>query len=127
MLVGISRDAIELIRAETAKSPDAEVCGLLLGSGEVVEAQPCRNVADDPARRFEIDPAALIAAHKAARAGGPAIVGHYHSHPGGDARPSFRDAANAPGDGAIWLIAGRDGLRAWRNTAPGEFDEAGRW
>jgi proteasome lid subunit RPN8/RPN11 len=57
-------------------------------------------------------PAALIAAHRAARAGGPALVGHYHSHPGGSPVPSARDAAAAE-PGSYWIIAGSGALRAW--------------
>ena len=75
----ISSDLRDRIVIETIGSPDREVCGLLLGHGDCIhDVQPCRNIAADPASRFEIDPAQLLAAHRAARAGGPAIVGHYH-------------------------------------------------
>lgn len=97
-----------------------EVCGLLLGDGACVLAiEPCRNVVADPACRFEIDPAALLAAHRQARGGGPAVIGCYHSHPGGRAEPSPRDAADAAPDGAIWLVAAGDRLTAWRAVADG--------
>jgi proteasome lid subunit RPN8/RPN11 len=66
----------------------AEACGLLLGQeGHIMEARACANVAPDPLRHFEIDPAALIAAHRASRAGGLAVLGYFHSHPNGLARP----------------------------------------
>jgi desampylase len=108
--------------AEAAESPALEVCGLLLGSGSRVdEARASRNVAADPARMFELDPAALIAAHKAARAGGPAILGHYHSHPSGSAAPSPRDLAAAT-PGQLWLILGGGTARLWLARAGG-FDE----
>ncbi|MEH3037254.1 MAG: M67 family metallopeptidase [Sphingomonas adhaesiva] len=108
------------IAAAAAATPGVEVCGLLLGAAARVERiLPCRNVATDPARRFEIDPAALIAAHRAGRAGGPRVIGHYHSHPTGVAAPSPRDAADAVADGSIWIIvAGRE-LTAWRAVAQG--------
>ena len=103
-----------------ARSSAVEVCGLLLGTGSrVVRVVPCTNVAADPARFFEIDPAALIAAHRGARAGGPAVIGHYHSHPSGDARPSRRDADDAAADGAVWLVAAGAHLTAWRAVADG--------
>ena len=109
----ISREALDAIRAEAAASPAVEVCGLLLGEGLRVErVVPCRNVADVPATGFEIDPQALIAAHKAARAGGPAVIGHYHSHPGGRAEPSPRDAAAARGE-EVWVIVADDDVTAW--------------
>ncbi len=97
-----------------------EVCGLLLGRGGRVErALPCRNVAAAPAVRFELDPAALLAAHRAARAGGRAVLGHYHSHPSGEARPSPRDAADAPPDGSVWLIVAGGEVTAWRAVEDG--------
>jgi proteasome lid subunit RPN8/RPN11 len=97
-----------------------EVCGLLLGrNGCVVQLVHCANVAADPAVRFEIDPAVLIAAHRAARAGGPAVIGHYHSHPSGVARPSPRDAADAAPDGAVWLIVAGAQLSAWEAVPNG--------
>ena len=108
------------IVAAAAASPGAEVCGLLLGGGSRVErVVACRNVAADPARRFEIDPAALLAAHRAARHGGPAVIGHYHSHPGGGATPSPRDAADAATDGSVWIIVAGDALTAWRAVRGG--------
>ncbi|THD36834.1 MAG: M67 family peptidase [Sphingomonas sp.] len=123
MRLEISREALEAIRAEADASPEVEVCGLLLGDGlRVEEVRACRNVADDPATAFEIDPQALIAAYKAARSGGRAIIGHYHSHPSGRAEPSVRDKASALGDGAVWIIVGRDSARAWQSNAAGQFD-----
>ncbi|EPR16025.1 peptidase [Sphingobium indicum IP26] len=91
-----------------------EVCGLLLGEAGRIEAVlPAANVAPDPARHFELDPAVLIAAHRDARAGGARIVGHYHSHPGGLAVPSETDAACAAPDGGLWLIVGGEAARLW--------------
>ncbi|MHA3790929.1 M67 family metallopeptidase [Sphingomonas sp. YL-JM2C] len=117
MELRISRAALDEILSSAAASPDAEICGLLLGQatgrGAVVAAlRPCANVAADPRDSFEVDPAALIGAHRAARAGGPALVGHYHSHPGGSPVPSARDAAAAE-PGSYWIIAGSGALRAW--------------
>lgn len=121
MEIRISRPLLATILARIAASPAEEVCGLLLGSvdaagGATVSAAPAAaNVADERARRFELDPAALIAAHRAARAGGPAVLGHYHSHPSGDVSPSPRDAAMALDEGALWLIGAPDGGHAlWR-------------
>jgi NADH-quinone oxidoreductase subunit E len=45
---------------------------LLLGcAGHVTQLVACRNVHPTPATHFELDPAALFAALRAARAGGP--------------------------------------------------------
>lgn len=122
----------------------AEACGLLLGKegqiieacimeAHIMEARACANVAPDPLRHFEIDPAALIAAHRASRAGGLAVLGYFHSHPNGLARPSATDARAAAGDGRIWAIvaltdaalndvgpSGQDAmLTLWRDTPSG--------
>src|SRR4051794_38813390 len=116
-MIAISMRLRDDLRAAAAASDD-EVCGLLLGRhGRVERAVACRNVAATPATRFELDPVALLAAHRAARDGGPAVLGHYHSHPSGDARPSPRDAADATPDGSIWLIVAGDAVTAWRAVA----------
>jgi proteasome lid subunit RPN8/RPN11 len=97
-----------------AASPEQEGCGLLLGrEGRVEQLVAARNVARDPARSFEIDPATLLAAHRNARGAGRQVIGHWHSHPNGRAEPSTRDAARATDNGQIWLIIAAGGLTAW--------------
>lgn len=97
-----------------AASPDAEICGLLAGRGHTVEALiPARNIAADPARSFEIDPATLLAAHRSVRQHGQRVIGHWHSHPNGRLEPSARDAARALDNGQIWLILAGGGMAAW--------------
>lgn len=127
MKLVISSCVIELIQsAAEAAAPD-EACGLLFTDGPAVKgATVVANVAADPRRHFEIDPAALFAALKAERAGGATLAGYWHSHPSGDARPSATDAAMAAGDGKLWLIAGGDDVMLWRavpqGTVHGRFD-----
>lgn len=119
MSMRISSELLGRILAEAAAS-DLEICGLLVGrGGQVTAAVPCRNVAADPRYRFEIDPAALLAAHRQARAGGETVLGHYHSHPSGSATPSPCDAASAFPDNAIWLIVAGEQWGAWRAVADG--------
>ena len=116
--MGTSVSFAKGVRAEiagTAAASRDEVCGLLLGSADRVDAAlPCRNVASDPATAFEIDPAQLIAALRAERGGGPQVVGCYHSHPSGDATPSARDAAGATANGWVWVIVRGGEVRAFR-------------
>ena len=120
MELRISSTILDRITAEAIASPDREICGLLLGTPDgITEARPCRNVAADPAIRFEIEPAALLAAHRAARRGGAAVIGHYHSHPSGLAEPSPRDAADAVPDGSVWLIAAAGEVTGWRAVENG--------
>lgn len=108
------------ILAAAARAAPREACGLLLGTAHDIEtAIPAANVHPDPSRHFEIDPAALIAAHKAARSGGPQLIGYYHSHPNGLARPSATDAASASGDGRIWAIAAAGVVSLWRDLPSG--------
>jgi desampylase len=113
MTVQISRALIDQMIAHAASEPTREVCGLLLGAGHAVaEVQACANVAAEPATSFEIDPAALIAAHKSARAGGLAVVGCYHSHPNGSLALSPRDVASAY-EGQIWALIADGRVAAW--------------
>jgi desampylase len=119
-VITMSTALLKTLLAEAAASPAAEVCGLLFGTDERIEAaEPCRNVAPDPARFFEIDPVCLLAAHRRARNDGPAIVGHYHSHPKGLPVPSPADAAAATPEGAVWLILGGGEAQAWRAVPDG--------
>lgn len=123
MIVTISRAARERILAQAAASPEAEVCGLLFGEEtSIISAVPTINVADSPAQNFEIDPAALFAAIRAERDGGEQIVGHYHSHPTGLARPSARDAEMALDAGRLWLIVAAGEMGVWRAVSPGRLE-----
>ena len=118
----ITPDAHAVILAAAAECEPHEACGLLLGTGSHIHtALPAANVHLDPAHHFEIDPAALIAAHKAARSGRPQIVGYFHSHPNGLARPSATDAASAAHDGRIWAIAAAGAVSLWCD-APSGFE-----
>jgi desampylase len=119
----ISRAHLDAIKGQAQVQSPHECCGLLLGdapSGRVHEIRPATNVAAHPEHRFEIDPAVLLAAYKAARTGGPAIIGHYHSHPHSLAEPSATDAEMAEKRGEYWLIVGGDGTAiAWRAEPQG--------
>jgi desampylase len=113
MKLQISRALVDQMITHASQSPQVEVCGLLFGEREIVTSvQPCANVADDPATHFEIDPAALIAAHKAARARAAAIIGCYHSHPNGDFALSEYDKEGAE-EGQIWILIARNQAAAW--------------
>ena len=120
MEIGVTSGVMATLIKEAAKAHPVECCGLLLGRGGTVEiAVPAANVHPDPARHFEIDPAALITAHRAARAGGLQVLGYYHSHPNGRAEPSATDAAQASGDGRIWAIVAASAVTWWHDTPRG--------
>ncbi len=120
MTIRLSSDLASQILAHAAESPGEEVCGLLFGTvEEIVAIQPTRNIATDIATEFEIDTAALIAAHKAARSGGPPLIGFYHSHPNGVGVPSARDAAAAMAIMPVWIIVADRCVNIWLWTAAG--------
>ena len=77
------------------------------------------NVAPDPATHFEINPTILIAAEKAARDQGAAIIGYFHSHPNGLAQPSTTDATMAAADGRYWVILTNETVTVWRAVVNG--------
>lgn len=106
--------AIQAILTHARADYPREACGLLMGQdGSIAEARPATNVHPSPETHFEIDPAALVAAHRAAREGGPQVMGYYHSHPTGPATPSAIDRALAAHDGSVWAIAGEGAVTFW--------------
>lgn len=121
MALQISQDALAVMIAAARAGDPIEVCGLLLGAGlHIQRAVPAANVATNPARHFEIDPAALIAVHRAARDGfGLDVIGYFHSHPNGLARPSATDAQSAARDGRVWVIVANGGITCWTDGPDG--------
>lgn len=122
-----SRARATMCTAARAARPN-EACGLLFGvhgdaGPHVLAASVAANVAADPRRRFEVDPAHLIAAQRAARNGGPAILGVWHSHPDGPPAPSAADRAGITDPAWIWIIVAPPGLAAFLPDAsqPGGF------
>jgi proteasome lid subunit RPN8/RPN11 len=106
------------IAREAMTAYPRECCGLIEGVEESVEEgggfravllHPGRNLAV-AADRFELDPADHIAALKAARSRGHVLIGCYHSHPDGAAKPSRADRAGAAQEDFVWLIAATDGV-----------------
>lgn len=117
MSVKISRSLLGRLRVIAARDPTHEMCGLLLGRDDAVDAiVEARNVAANPRMSFEIDARVQIGAMKAARMGGPAVIGCYHSHPSGAAMPSQRDLDMAE-VGAVWLIFAGNDVTAWQRGA----------
>ena len=120
MRIEVTSEALGAMRAHAAAALPHEACGVLLGEGErITEARPAANVHPAPETHFEIDPQALIDAHRAARVGGPQVIGYYHSHPRGPAQPSATDRASASGDGKVWAIIAGDDARFWRDGEQG--------
>lgn len=121
MDIEVTSRALTTMRAAAEAAHPQEVCGLLLGEGARIEsAVPTPNIHPQPATHFEIDPQALIDAHRAARgAGGPQVLGYFHSHPVGRPVPSATDRAMAAHDGRIWAIIAGSDVRFWRDDSTG--------
>ncbi len=121
MDIEVTSEALGQMRAAAAAAHPREACGILLGEGErISEARPAANVHPTPQTHFEIDPQALIDAHRAARhAGAPQVIGYFHSHPVGAAAPSATDRASASGDGRVWAILAGDDVTFWRDGEAG--------
>jgi proteasome lid subunit RPN8/RPN11 len=125
MVIEVTSGVLATLYAEAERAAPEECCGLLLGHGEpggvgrIDSALPAANVSDEPLRRFEIDPLALLAAHKAARAGGPQVLGYYHSHPVGHPVPSAADCEHSTGDLRIWAIIAGGQVAFWRDSGNG--------
>jgi desampylase len=83
-----------------------ECCGLLLGTDSaILDSTAAANVADDPLRRYLVDPRDHLRAIREARARGLQVIGAYHSHPRSAAVPSATDAAEGFGN-FVFVIAG---------------------
>lgn len=113
-----------------------EGCGLLIGNREddnlrIAGIVPSPNVSEESATAFEIDPGTRLRTQRAARDSGQEVLGHFHSHPNGEPRPSGCDREQARMEPElIWLImglrwGGPQGLAAWRllpDTEPERID-----
>ena len=102
----LSTDLQTQIRRHCAECYPLEACGLLIGWGDdtVTNIVHSPNVAEHPAKNFEIDPALIIQHQKESRLGHDQILGHYHSHPDGQAQPSVHDQAKNHDTDLMWVI-----------------------
>ncbi|WP_120716292.1 Mov34/MPN/PAD-1 family protein [Tsuneonella amylolytica] len=121
MEIEVSSEVEPAMLARASAAYPREACGLLLGrAGTIETATLAANVHSNPDTHFEIDPQALVDAHRAARAGGPEVIGYWHSHPHGPPAPSATDRAHGTGDGRVWAIVGEGRVGWWRDS-PGGF------
>ncbi|UIP06597.1 M67 family metallopeptidase [Erythrobacter sp. SDW2] len=120
MIREVSSAVVAGILGHAADAHPRECCGILLGKdGRITAFLPADNVHPQPENHFEIDPQALIDAHRAARHGGPRVAGYYHSHPNGHAEPSPTDRRQAAHDGSIWAIVAAGTVTIWRDAPEG--------
>jgi [CysO sulfur-carrier protein]-S-L-cysteine hydrolase len=94
------RDA--MIRHSRLELPN-ECCGLLLGRDRIERAVPMRS--DPPAPdAYYMDPEQQIAVFTDMEASAEHLLGIYHSHPAGPARPSGMDLQLAFHPDALYVI-----------------------
>lgn len=115
MTLEVTSQVLDALFTQAELARPRECCGILLGEGERIDVfKPTVNVHPHPEEHFEIDPQTLIDCHRAARGGGPQVLGYYHSHPNGLARPSATDEAMAADDGSVWAIIAAGRVTFWR-------------
>lgn len=93
--VSIRERDLEMIIGHCVAALPDEACGLLAGrEGTVETVYPMKNARSGPAS-YEMEPEEQFRVLKEIRAVGRALLGIFHSHPGGPACPSGVDAAKA--------------------------------
>ncbi|ADD05108.1 metalloprotease JAMM1, desampylating [Natrialba magadii ATCC 43099] len=98
-----------------------EICGILGGSfdanrSRVESSYPTVNVADTPRTRYRIDPEEQLECFERLEAAGEEIVGFYHTHPNGPARPSETDVEAATWPDRSYVIVSLEpfAVGSWR-------------
>jgi proteasome lid subunit RPN8/RPN11 len=122
-----------MAEAASACFPE-ECCGILIGAKaggrmRVTRAVRAANVVPTLSRRrrFEIDPAVLIAVQRQLREAGSRerLLGYFHSHPFGPLRPSDADRRGVSEAGLATVIVrpvartGRTGFGVWLRLGDG--------
>lgn len=119
---------VEWLASRARAAMPREACGLLIGRRvdglAVVERTiEARNVAEGD-ERFEVDPLDHLAAQREARATGLEVIGAWHSHPEGPARPSQSDEREAlPGWVHVVVDARSGDWLAWSLGSDGRVVE----
>lgn len=119
MALKITRAVLDGLAEHALDAAPLECCGLLAGSGEVIdEFVRTRNIRASEVA-YEIDPRDHIAIRKSLRGRGRSVLGAYHSHPRGQAVPSPTDTAEAHyDDGFLYVIVSLErsppDIRAYR-------------
>lgn len=109
------------VRSHARAVAPAECCGALFGRHEdgcrlIERAVAVPNAAAEPETGFHIGPRSVLALEAEAARHGLELLGFYHSHPNGTCAPSDGDLG-AAWPGYTYVIAGRDGVAAWRLRA----------
>lgn len=134
MKVRIAQALVEDMKLSARLAAPEECCGLLVKEAVLIMPPPhlreelllveslipSQNTSQTPRTHFEIDPAALFDAHRTYR---NRLIGHYHSHPIGDAMPSVTDMERAYTPDTLWFIIAGKIIRAFVTVKPHHFAE----
>jgi proteasome lid subunit RPN8/RPN11 len=102
--------AARVLQAASDAYPN-ECCGLIEGvdtkdGWRALAIHEAKNIAEEPQRRFLIDPQAQFDLIRRLRDANTRIIGCFHSHPDGEPAPSATDRAQAYETDFLYLIAG---------------------
>jgi proteasome lid subunit RPN8/RPN11 len=121
--LAISTAAQAVVLRAARQAVGAEACGYLLGtraagSARIDAALVGENAHPRPAHAFRLSPRDQLAARREARLRGLEVVGHWHVHRLGPARPSAADRRGTDASVAPWMvIVGRRADGTWELTA----------
>ena len=103
--ITIPRPLVNQILAHAQRADTLEVCGLI-GSREGIPTHcyPVTNIADQPARRFAMDPQGQLDAQRAMHDRGEDLWAIYHSHPDEPALPSVVDMEELNYPDTLYLV-----------------------
>ncbi len=129
LMIHIAENLLVILKDHARSVWPEECCGVLIGSvgGDdafVDKVVPSANIAaTDRRRRYQIDWQVLLRSYRGARNVGQSVVGFYHSHPDGSAKPSPVDLQDALTDHFYIIVAVADGsvtgVTAWRIESSG--------
>lgn len=120
MTVSIQQADLNRLTELTEACWPEEACALIVGhhlpreTWVVSHIEPSINIAVDPSRFFEIDPALRIKVEMNTLSEDHEIIGIFHSHPEGEPVLSETDITNIKEPNLFWLIA---------STASGKVNE----
>ncbi len=109
MIISLSKQVLNKLEMAAVSALPNEACGLLLGhASNNIEIEDCvitDNVTTGlRTNSFEIDPTVHLRLQRKARAGGPQVIGVWHSHPNGIAELSVTDKEVSCEQGWVWLL-----------------------
>jgi [CysO sulfur-carrier protein]-S-L-cysteine hydrolase len=103
--IRIQSAVLHQIIEHARRDPLVECCGLVAGrENQITRAYPAKNVAADPATRYEVAPRELVDLTRQIREDGLDVMGIYHSHPNAIEVPSETDVAAAEYPGVAYFI-----------------------